>query len=48
MLLQVADWLVETWITLWNFFINGGYIGMAIILIPIMRKLVSVMKQFTN
>ena len=48
MLVEVAEWLVETWKKLWEMFLNGGYIGMAIILIPILRKLVSVMKQFTN
>lgn len=48
MLLEVTEWLVDTSIQLWNFFLNGGYIGLAVILIPILRKLVSVMKQFTN
>ncbi len=48
MLLKVAEWLAETWISIWNFLKDGGYIGMSIILIPILRKLVSIMRQFTN
>lgn len=48
MLVEVSRWLVNTWKQLWDFFLDGGYIGLAIILIPILRKLVSVMKQFTN
>lgn len=49
MLLQVVDWLVnDVAKPLWNMFLNGGYIGLWIILFPILRKLVSIMKQFTN
>lgn len=48
MLLKVAQWLAETWIKIWNLLMDSGYIGMSIILIPILRKLVSIMRQFTN
>ena len=48
MLYTVVVWLVEVAKDLWEFFLNGGYIGMAVILFPILRKLVSIMKQFTN
>lgn len=48
MLTQVAEWLVFLWKSIWEMCLNGGYIGLAIILFPILRKLVSIMKQFTN
>lgn len=48
MLFEVAVWLADTWVQIWNFLLNSGYIGMSIILIPILRKLSSVMKEFTN
>lgn len=48
MFLEVTEWLADTFVVLWNFFLNGGYIGLAVILFPILRKLVSIMKQFTN
>lgn len=48
MLYEVTVWLVDIAKELWEFFLNGGYIGMAIILFPIVRRLVSVMKQFTS
>lgn len=48
MFVDVVEWLMDFWKQLWNMFLNGGYIGLAIILLPIIRKLVSVMKQFTN
>lgn len=47
-ILQVTEWLIETWKALWNFFLNGGYIGLFIILYPVLRKLVHLMRQFTN
>lgn len=48
MLTEVAEWLIYTWKLIWDMLLNGGYIGLAIILFPILRKLVSIMKQFTN
>ena len=48
MLLKVAKWLADTWVKIWDFLTGGGDLGMSIILIPILRKLVSIMRQFTN
>lgn len=48
MLIDIAEFLGNTFIKLWNLFLNGGYIGLWILLLPILRKLVSIMKQFTN
>lgn len=48
MLLEVTIWLADMWVQLWNMFLNGGYIGLSIILIPILRKLSAVMREFTN
>lgn len=48
MLLQVTEWLIEIAKKLWTFFLNGGYIGLWIILFPIIKKVVSIMRQFTN
>lgn len=48
MILQVAEWLTETWLKIWNMLANGGIIGLSIILFPILRKLTSFMKKFTN
>lgn len=48
MLVEVARFMAETFEQIWRFLYNGGIIGMSIILIPILRKLVSIVKQFTN
>lgn len=48
MLIEVAEWLAETFIKIWNMLLRGGYMGLAVILFPILRKIVSIMKQFTN
>lgn len=48
MLFKVAKWLADIWVKIWDFLTGGGYLGMSIILIPILRKLVSIMRQFTN
>lgn len=48
MLVEVATWLVEIWEKLWSFMLHGGYLTLPVILIPIIRKLVSIMRQFTN
>lgn len=48
-MLELTDWLIkDVTIPLWNMFLNGGYFSMWIILFPILRKLVSIMRQFTN
>lgn len=46
MLLEVTQEMIIWFKKLWELFLNGGYIGMFIILFPIMKKLVSLMKQF--
>lgn len=48
MLAEVAQFMADTWAELWRFLYDGGILGMSIILIPILRKLVSILKQFTN
>ncbi len=48
MFAEVAQFMVDTWEEIWRFLYNGGPIGLSIILIPILRKLVSIMRQFTN
>lgn len=48
MLLEVTIWLVDVSKEIWEFMLKGGYITIAPILILIIRKLVSIMRQFTN
>lgn len=48
MLKKVAEFMAETFVQLWNMLSNGGYIGLWLLLYPILRKLASIMKQFTS
>lgn len=47
-MVEVATWMVETFEKIWNFCLSGGYLTLPFILFPILRKLVSIMKQFTD
>lgn len=43
---QVVTWLTSAASMLYSCFINGGYIGLAIVGFPIMRKLCNMLKNF--
>lgn len=43
---QVVSWLTSAASMLYSCFINGGYIGLAIVAFPIMRKLCNMLKNF--
>lgn len=49
MLLEITKWLIDDCaVPIWNFCLRGGYITGAVIILPVIRKCVSIMRQFTN
>lgn len=44
----VVNWLISVCKSVWIFMLQGGYLTLFPIVFLIIRKLVSIMKQFTN
>ena len=48
MVYKILVWMADTWVLIWNFLLSIGTLGYLLILLPVIRKIVKVMRQFTN
>lgn len=48
MLVEVMEWLLVIWQMMWIFLSHAGYFGLFIILYPVLKKIVALMRQFIN
>lgn len=47
MLLEITKFLVDSMVEVWNFLMDAGTVGYLILLLPILKRLSSIMKKFT-